>query len=117
MIWHIHQSWRFQAKLEKMPYAMPQMLVALDMLLHKPKQIIIAGKNNDETAYRMLLEVSARYIPDKVLVQIDPAKAGGTITFASKVIQTSGETMAYVCENFACKLPVKTIDEFKKLIE
>jgi uncharacterized protein YyaL (SSP411 family) len=107
----------FSGKLERMPYAMPQMLVALDLLLNKPKQIIIAGKTNDEMAYRMLREVSARYMPDKVIVKIDPMNATGSNTFASKVIKTSDETMAYVCENFACKLPVKTADELVKLLE
>ena len=65
----------FSGKLERMPYAMPQMLVALDMLLKKPKQIIIAGKAIDEMAYRMLREVSARYMPDKLIVKIDPVDA------------------------------------------
>ena len=107
----------FSGKLERMPYAMPQMLVALDMLLKKPKQIIIAGKANDEMAYRMLREVSARYMPDKVIVKIDPVDAAESITFASKVVQNSDETTAYVCENFACRLPVKTPEEFIKSLE
>ncbi|MEO8512128.1 MAG: thioredoxin domain-containing protein [Ignavibacteria bacterium] len=107
----------FSGKLERMPYAMPQMLVALDSLLYKPKQIIIAGKDNDETAYRMLREVLLRYMPDKVVVKIDPAIASASITFASKVIQESNETMAYVCENFACRLPVKTPGELVKILD
>ena len=95
---------------------MPQMLVALDSLLNKPKQIIIAGKDSDETAYRMLREVSLKYMPDKVVVKIDPQNAAASITFASKVIGAGEETMAYVCENYTCKLPVKTLDEFIKLL-
>ena len=106
----------FSDKLVRMPYAMPQMLVALDSLLYKPKQIIIAG-GNDETAYRMLREVQNRFMPDKVVVKIDPADAADSITFASKVVQSPGETTAYVCENFACKLPVKTPGELAKLLE
>jgi len=107
----------FSGKLEKMPYAMPQMLVALDSLLNKPKQIIIAGSNNDETAYRMMREVLTRFIPDKVIVKIDPKDAAKSITFASKVVQSSAETTAYVCENFACRLPVKNVKELLELLE
>ena len=106
----------FSGKLEKMPYAMPQMLVALDSLLHKPKQIIIAG-GDDETAYRMLREVQTRFMPDKVVVKIDPNDLANSITFASKVVQSSAETTAYVCENFACRLPVKTLEEFIELLD
>ncbi len=107
----------FSGKLEKMPYAMPQMLVALDSLLYKPKQIIIAGSNNDETAFRMMREVLARYIPDKVVVKIDPNNASNSITFASKVIQGSAEPTAYVCENFACRLPVKNVKDLLELLK
>lgn len=107
----------FSGKLEKMPYAMPQMLIALDSLLYKPKQIIIAGRNNDETAYRMMREIYTRFMPDKVVVKIDPKDAQNSITFASKVVQSSPETTAYVCENFACRLPVKTVKELLGLFE
>ena len=34
----------FDGQLERAPSAMPQMLVALDWLRSKPKQIVIAGK-------------------------------------------------------------------------
>lgn len=106
----------FGGKLEKMPYAMPQMLIALDSLLYKPKQIIIAGSSNDETAYRMMREVLTRFIPDKVIVRIDPKDVSNSFTFASKVVQSSIETTAYVCENFACMLPVKSLEDFVKLL-
>lgn len=106
----------FGGKLEKMPYAMPQMLIALDSLLHKPKQIIISG-GNDETAYMMVREVQSRFMPDKVVVRIDPKDTAGSITFASKVVQSSAETTAYVCENFACRLPVRNVKDLLELLE
>lgn len=106
----------FSDKLDKMPYAMPQMLVALEYILFKPKQIVIAGKENDEMTYRMLREVYSRFMPGKVLLQINPENAEKTKTFARDIIAKSGETTAYICENFACKLPVRTLEEFLKLI-
>lgn len=106
----------FSDKLGKMPYAMPQMLVALEYILFKPKQIVIAGKENDEMTYRMLQEVYKRFMPDKVLIQIDPKNIGDTKTFAKDVITKADKTTAYVCENFACNLPVTTLEEFIKII-
>ncbi len=107
----------FSGKMEKMPYAMPQMLIALDWYLHKPIQVVIAGKADDETTYRMKQELFKRYIPVKAVVSIDPAKAAVSITFAKTVVQPSDKTTAYVCENFACKLPVNTVKEFAELLE
>jgi len=93
------------------------MLIALDWYLHKPIQVVIAGKADDETTYRMKQELFKRYIPVKAVVSIDPAKAAGSITFAKNVVQPSDKTTAYVCENFACRLPVNTVREFAELLE
>jgi len=107
----------FSAKLEKMPYAMPQMLVALEYALHKPKQIIIAGKDKDECAEYMIREVYKRFMPNSVLVRIDPDKAKSSLTFASKVVLKEPVTTAYVCEDFACKLPVDSPEELSELLD
>jgi uncharacterized protein len=106
----------FSDKLDKMPYAMPQMMVALEYILFKPKQIVIAGKENDEMTYKMLREIYSRFIPGKVLIQVNPSNASKTKTFAGDIIAKSDEATAYICENFACKLPVRTLEEFIKLI-
>ena len=107
----------FSGKLSKMPYAMPQMQVALDYLLHKPKQIVIAGKRNDELTQRMLREAYNRFLPLRVLIQLDSENAKNSKTFASKIITKSDKTTAYVCENFTCKLPVSDFNEFIKLLD
>ncbi len=106
----------FAEKIIKMPYGMPQMLVALNLLLNKPKQIVISGKKDDETAMQMIKEVYKRFIPNKILIYIDPEKAGESRTFAPKIIGKAGKTTAYVCENFACRLPVNNAGELVKLI-
>jgi len=96
---------------------MPQMQVALDYLLHKPKQIVIAGKRNDELTQRMLREAYNRFLPGRVLIQLDSENAKNSKTFASKIITKSDKTTAYVCENFTCKLPVSDFNEFIKLLD
>lgn len=104
----------FSEKISKMPYAMPQMLVALDYILYKPKQIIITG--NDETAAGMIKEIYLRFIPCKVLIYIPP-KNENTLTFANGIITDRNKTAAYICEDYACRLPVENTGEFIKLID
>lgn len=107
----------FSGKIDQMPYAMPQMLVALENVLFKPKQIIIAGKKFDETSYRMLKEVNSRFIPSRILINIDPDESHKSITFASKIVINELKTTAYVCENFACRLPVNTVEGLIELLK
>src|SRR4030095_10469885 len=107
----------FSGKLEKMPYAMPQLLVALEYALFKPKQIVIAGIKKDELTQRMIQEVHRRFLPNKILIQLDPDSAYESKTFASNIITKSDKTTAYVCENFSCNLPTVDLKEFIKLIE
>lgn len=104
----------FSNKLTKMPYAMPQMLVALDFILYKPKQIIITGK--DETSASMIKEVYLRFIPCKVLIYISPENEN-TLTFANGIITDRNKTAAYICEDYACRLPVENTGELIKLID
>lgn len=104
----------FSDKISKMPYAMPQMLVALEFVLFKPMQIVITG--SDETAQAMIRQVYKQFVPGSVLIYLAPGSEKSTKTFASQIITDSNKTAAYICEDFACKLPVTTINEFIKLI-
>ncbi len=106
----------FSGKMNEQPYGMPQMLCALDFSLTKPKQIIIAGRRNDKLAYEMIREVQNHYIPDKILIFAEEGKLNKHIPFLESIIKPSDKTMAYICENYTCKLPVSDLGEFKKLL-
>jgi uncharacterized protein YyaL (SSP411 family) len=64
----------------------------------------------------MLQEVYKRFMPDKILIQINPEYAEKSKTFARDIISKSDKTKAYVCENFACNLPAYTVEDFLKLL-
>jgi uncharacterized protein YyaL (SSP411 family) len=107
----------FSGKMTAQPYAMPQMLCALDFSLAKPTEIIIAGKKDDALTQEMIHEVHSRFIPNRILILAEPGKENKVIPFLSSIVKQNDETTAYVCENFACKLPVSDLNEFRKLIE
>jgi hypothetical protein len=107
----------FSSKILSQPFAMPQMLCAYDFSLTKPKQIIIAGKRDDELSREMLREVHSHFIPNKILIFAETGKENILIPFLSKIISQSGKTTSYICENYSCKLPTSGIDELRKLIE
>jgi hypothetical protein len=83
-----------------MPQAVPQMACALDFALGKPLQIVIAGQRNAPDTQALRRVVHERFLPNKVLLL---AADGGA--FAQTLKPVAGKATAYVCENFACKLP------------
>jgi uncharacterized protein YyaL (SSP411 family) len=111
----------FSKRLNEVPAAMPQMLAALDYHLDKPKQIIIAGQRGKEDTEKMLREVHARYIPNKIILLAD----GGAgqqflnqhLPFMQSVKMRGGKATAYICENYACKLPTSDLSLMAKLLE
>ena len=90
--------------------AMPQLLVALDFSLAKPRQVVIAGKIDNEQTKALLKEVHRHFLPNKILILVDGG--GGQKFFAEKneaigaMSPVDGKPAAYVCENFTCKAPV-----------
>ncbi len=91
------------------PRAFGQALSALDAYLASTKEIVIIG-DPQETATQALLEtVFYRYLPNKVLVVARPDQVN---ELSQRVPLLAGRTQidaaatAYVCENYACQLPV-----------
>src|SRR5207247_5100415 len=61
----------FAATLSHFPSAMPQMLVALDFSLSKPRQIVIAGKKDAPETKALLKEVRRHFLPKTILLLAD----------------------------------------------
>jgi uncharacterized protein YyaL (SSP411 family) len=98
---------------------MGRWLAALDFYLAQPKEIVIVGPQSDPAAAALLKTVHSRYLPHKVVAgmeQDDPMGANPSplLKFRTKV---QGKPAAYVCENYACLLPVTTPDDLIKQLE
>ncbi|PWT83864.1 MAG: thioredoxin domain-containing protein, partial [Acidobacteria bacterium] len=65
----------FTTTLSHFPSAMPQMLVALDYSLSKPRQIVIAGKKDATETRALLREVNRHFLPKTVLFLADGTEA------------------------------------------
>ena len=83
------------------PRAHGALLRAADALLRAPRQVIVVGDGPVD---------AARTLPADVFTAVTPAQArafadAGFALFAGK----DGEGLAYVCEAFACRLPVREL--------
>ncbi|MBU1714092.1 MAG: thioredoxin domain-containing protein [Proteobacteria bacterium] len=111
----------FGEVLQNSSFALPGMLLGLDNLTGKHRQIIIVGDRQDKLTGQMLGLINSAYHPEltvflvaseedrKYLAQFQPAISG----FA----QLNAKTTAYLCENFVCRLPTNDLTELHKLLE
>jgi uncharacterized protein YyaL (SSP411 family) len=110
----------FSATLSRFPSAMPQMLVALDFSLNKPRQIVVAGKPDAPGTKALLTEVHRFFLPNKILLLVDGAEGQKYLGERNEAIHAmsmvDGKSAAYVCENFTCKAPATDPAELRKLL-
>jgi uncharacterized protein YyaL (SSP411 family) len=102
--------------LGQQPTAFGRMLTALHTLLHPSQEIAIVGDPNDEATRALLAEVRQRYLPTTVVALKQP-EAETMLPLLAERGLVNGQPAAYVCENYACKLPVTTPDALAQLLD
>jgi len=99
----------FQAGLEREPSAHTQLLAAADLLLNGMREVVVtAGKESD--AAEMARAARARFLPDVVLLVATKRSYEGLsrLTPLLEGRRPGGMAVAYVCQNFACKVPARS---------
>ena len=97
-----------QQLLGRAPAATGHWLGALDFYVSLPREIVIVGAAEDPSAGEMLKEVTRRFMPNRVLVGVsDPSNPPlKDSPLLEQRVMREGRSTAYVCENYACQLPV-----------
>jgi uncharacterized protein YyaL (SSP411 family) len=110
----------FAGQLGAAPTSMPAMLSALFLAEAKPRQIVIAGPPADEGT-EALTRVARQFAsPETVLLYADGGEGqawlGERLEFIRAAGPVDGKSAAYVCENFACRLPITDPAELRKAL-
>jgi uncharacterized protein YyaL (SSP411 family) len=92
----------FSQRLRVAPHATPQMVVAYMNSRRKPRQIVLAGEGESAGVEALLNEAFRRYLGYRVIMGAD----GELLPQTAAMSPVEGKATAYVCENFACQLPV-----------
>jgi uncharacterized protein YyaL (SSP411 family) len=95
-------------------------LSALDAYLASTKEIVIIGDPHEAATQALLETVHGRYLPNKVLVVAHPDQVdelSERIPLLAGRTQIDGSATVYVCENYACQLPVTEPKALLGLIE
>ncbi len=90
------------------PLAFGRLLAALDFHLHPGHEIAIIGEPTAPDTAALLAEVYRRYLPNSVLAcaAASDAAAQAAIPLLASRTALAGRATAYVCQNYACRLPV-----------
>jgi uncharacterized protein YyaL (SSP411 family) len=111
----------FGSRLKSAPSGVPQMLVGVIYSQATPKQVVIAGARDAPETTAMLREMHSHFAPNYTVFLVDSEETAKALARYNPVIASmshvEGKPTAYVCENFACQLPVTSVDKFIELLE
>ena len=110
----------FAAGLRSAPVTVPQMLVALDMSLSTPRQIVLATDGDGREMLEFRREIGRRFLPYRTLLAVNAASRERLAALQPAVREmaaTGGKTAAYVCRNYVCQLPVFDVGALRELLQ
>ena len=108
----------FAADVLASPGAGERFLSAVEFALVSPVEIAIVGDPAKDATRSLVKRVDNTYLPNRVLMLLNPSAA--TANPKSPLLEArtliDGKPAAYVCENYACKLPVDTPEALGDLL-
>jgi uncharacterized protein YyaL (SSP411 family) len=111
----------FAPRIMAAPVGVPQMLVAWEFSLSKPKQVILAGESGAESTRAMLKVLHETFVPNRMVMLLASDEARVKLAAWLPVVETmkpiGGKAAAYVCENYSCKLPTADPRKFAELLQ
>jgi uncharacterized protein YyaL (SSP411 family) len=100
----------------RQPTGFGRMLSVLDGYLAPSQEIAVVGDREDEAAQALLSVVRRRYLPHTVVAGKQPGEESMLPLLQGRDL-LNGRAAAYVCENYACRLPVTTAEELERLLD
>ena len=99
----------FAPRMQEAGTGVPQMLVAQSFALAKPREIVLAGPADHPVMKDMLAAVRGRFLPNAIVMRAEQSP--------QPMPAMGGAPTAYICENFACHLPVIEVSAVTDLLE
>ena len=103
--------------LTRAPAGFANWLSALDFYLSTPKEIVIIGPPDSQATQALLRVARGRYLPNRALAGASSPLADAASPLLEGRELVDGKPTAYVCESYACQLPVATPEALVKQLE
>jgi uncharacterized protein len=108
---------RLATVLGEHPTAFAYLLGALERLVTPPLEVAIIGDPHDPNTSLLRNEVYARLLPTSVALTAAPGTGGELTPLLADRPLLDGTATAYVCESFACRLPVNAPDDLRAQLD
>jgi uncharacterized protein YyaL (SSP411 family) len=95
------------SQIRRYPNAFGRALQGISFYLNPTKEIVIFGEGE------MISEVYREFLPNKVVVLAENIEDAELIPLLQNRGKIDGKQTAYVCENFACQMPVTSVEQLK----
>jgi uncharacterized protein YyaL (SSP411 family) len=111
----------YRTRLAGNAWAMPRMLVAMDLAAGPVRHVVVAGDPEAAETRALVREYDRRFLPRDLLLVADGAqrsrRLADLVPFAAALTPQGGRAAAYVCVDHACRLPVTDAREFATLLD
>jgi uncharacterized protein YyaL (SSP411 family) len=101
----------YSRRLAEAPAMMPQMLVAMDLARATPRHVVIAGRPDSPDTRALIQEFDRRFLPHDLLLVTGAGESRRRLEalapFVKNLVAREGRATAYVCVDYACRLPVQ----------
>jgi len=102
----------FSTRLEKVPQAVPYMMLALGFSLEEPRRVVIAGDFQSAKARELIHAAHSVNQPNKVVL----GNTGAVEEFA-RTLPAKGGPMVYLCTGKACLPPTNDEAQVRRLLK
>jgi uncharacterized protein len=99
--------------LVRYPTAFAQWLQAADFALAPVAEVAIVGELDDPATQALLSVAAGGYAPNRVVAASSLADSQSAVPLLADRTRLGGGPTAYVCRNFACRLPVTDADALR----
>jgi uncharacterized protein len=110
----------FGSRMVAAPVGVPQMLVAFEFSISKPRQIVLVGERDAPDTRQLLRALHSRFIPNRIVLLVNAESRHALARYLPSIADMTaigGRATAYVCEDYACQLPTADAAAFAQLLQ
>ena len=102
----------FSLRMQRIPQAVPQMLLALDFALEEPSRLVIVGDRSNATTTELIRAAHSVYRPNKVIL----GHTGAVESFARGLPTSATGPQVFLCTGTACQAPTGDPAKLKQML-